>query len=295
MIKNKRDYAKNNQRTAAERRARQSPRRPTQVPKEAWFSLAAALCLLIYSLRPSSNGTWNKISFLTSFFSSSREAIHSKWASVKGFFASKDDLLAQISHLESHLLDLERQVVAADSLRAENEYLRQLVPLVNDQMAATLSIIQTSLPTDPFVVLSSIPVDQCLRVRIGDIAFSPQGFFGTVVAKDKDNITVLLATHIRSRIAVISRQSRKRALLFGNNSSTFSVRYVDDLTDGSLPFTKKPQFLDDLVEGEILDLYSLQHDFKIPVAKVVKKNGKVFAEWLITTRTRYMTLLVQRP
>lgn len=268
----------------------------TSVPKRVVLGLIASLVLLTLGVTLVEHFRSNKMPWNLTLGLTRAQTVLGSWKEdFWRWSSSRQALLEKISSLEQRLIETEKQSLRAASLQEENDYLRSLLPLVDSKDFDTLTVTAVPKPSDPYVVLSYENSKRCANVRVGDVAFTSQGLLGTVIAKKDARMLVLLATHVRSRIPVVARQSRKAAILFGNHSSLFSVRFVRDLQKDSGPFVKNPQAKKDFVEGEILEYPSKQSGVTLPVAKIVRKGNKVLAEWLVTTPSRFMTVLLTTP
>ena len=266
------------------------------VPKSVIGGIVIAFVLVAVELAPSAHLKGNLLLIrATQLLGNIQSTANAWWENLLTWLASRRSLQEKIRTLENLLLESEQQSLQATSLKEENDYLRSLLPIVDGKNLSTLTVTMSPEPTDPYLVLSYGDAESCAGVKAGDIAFTAQGFLGTVTANQGSHVVVLTATHIRSRIPVVARQSQKAAILFGNNSSTFSVRFVRDADDSSGPFVKNPSAKKGFIDGEILDYRSQQNGLTIPVAKIVKDGSKVTARWLVTKQTRFMTLLLTIP
>lgn len=210
---------------------------------------------------------------------------------------TKKKLRERISELERELQTREKEWVDVVQMREENEALRGVLPLVRER--ETVTVVAKPKPGNPFLFVTYPDAASLEHIDVGALAVAPQGFVGTVVAKDGPKVLLLLATQLQSRIPVRSRQSHQRALLQGRNSPFFAIKYAhleDEEKGTSLetasearPFIKEDNRKQDFVDGEILELC----DAPIPVARVVRKKGKVLAEWLVQTPSKYITLVLK--
>lgn len=210
---------------------------------------------------------------------------------------TKKKLRERISALEMELQIREKECADVVRLREENEALRGILPLVREH--ETVTVVAKPKPGNPFLFVTYPDSTSLEHIDIGARAIAPQGFLGTVVAKDRQKVLLLLATQLQSRIPVRSRQSHQRALLQGRNSPFFAIKYAHreeerketshETAAVARPFIQEKNRKQDFIDGEILELC----DAPIPVARVVRKNGKVLAEWLVQTPSRYITLFLK--
>lgn len=291
MIKNEQDYAD------AQRRLKKAQgraaRRLASVSKGIFVGVAGALFLCgLAFLKPERNSqTFRQFPRLLGWTTQAREGVRAAFGSVQEVFTTQATYRRRLRELEQTLLDYEQRMKQMERLQEENTYLRQLLPMTEEASLKTLTVVRTPLPTDPFLVaaVGSFGGGDYLD----HVVFSPQGFLGTVVAQHQDHLVILLATHVQSRIPVISAQSHKQAILFGNQSATFSIRYVRNAdVSPSAPFAEDLQASADLVDGELLHFQSPRTGQLIPVAKVVRQGTTVSAEWIVKKKTKYLTVLM---
>jgi hypothetical protein len=214
---------------------------------------------------------------------------------IRNYFADRRTLMLEITEARQNVLQYEREFFNYERLNSENTYLRAILPIVSEQNLDTLTVIPRVNPRIPFVWLFYASPNAYDKIKVGNVVISPQGVIGRVVSKQKKRtsgeVSVLLATHIQSRIPVISKESRQRAMLHGQNSSLMAIKHIqqncdDDAMEG------KPFIGGDLAfkDGEILML--LCDGAEIPVAKVVMQDGEMKAKWIIDSHMNYMTVIV---
>jgi cell shape-determining protein MreC len=215
---------------------------------------------------------------------------------IRGYVADRNALIRENAEARQKLLQYEREFFNYERLKSENAYLRAILPIVNEQNLETLTVVPRINPRTPFLVLFYASPSTYDKIKVGNVVISPQGMVGRVVSKQKKRtsgeVSVLLATHIQSRIPVISAESRQRAMLHGQNSSVMAIKHVqpsydDDAIEGK-PFIGGGDVA--FKEGEILML--LCDGAEIPVAKVVTQHGKMRAKWIVDSHMDYMTVVV---
>jgi cell shape-determining protein MreC len=215
-------------------------------------------------------------------------------------WSEKKQLWERIENLEINLAQYEKELFKCKQIIEENDYLRKLLPLAEGQSGHTVTLPLLFQRNHPFLIAANAPENIGESIKIGHLVVAPQGVVGQVVAKNETKILILLATHIQSRLPVVSRQSRKKALLFGQNSRYFELRYIKSAasldalpfqSEASKPFVESANGNDadetDWVEGELLDFI----DSRLPVAKIIKKEGKFCAEWVIDPLSPYITIV----
>ncbi|MDR1907813.1 MAG: hypothetical protein LBQ43_03025 [Holosporales bacterium] len=208
---------------------------------------------------------------------------------VKMRFTNNSKLIMENADLCQQILQYEKQFFDYGQLKEENAYLRSILPIVKEQNLETLTVIQRISPTSPFITLIYSSPEAYSKIKVGNIVISPQGVIGRVVAKNQKNgpeIIVFIATHIQSRIPVISSQSRQRAILCGQNSPFMSIQYANVDKECDVPFIEGTG--NNFIDGEILELDGCS----IPVAKIVKREGQILAKWIIDSPTNYVTVII---
>lgn len=291
FTKNKKDYTKQDFKQPKYRIFRKFK----IIPKQVIVWLVFSLFIGGYSLQKKINNANIFPSCLTSiekFYSNIYINISSCFINIKKHITHKKNLLYEMKKLENIILAYEKQLFDYNQLQEENNYLRSILPIVRAQNLETITVIQHPIPSHPFLSLTYPSEDIYKKIQIGNIVLSPQGLIGHVIAKKNSEITVLLATHIQSKIPIISTQSRKRAILFGKNTMFFSLKYVQPELLHPLPFIKETHGKSEFIEGEILEFFDQNNNIKIPVARIVKKNNKIMAEWLVKQQTKYITILI---
>lgn len=271
----------------------------SKFPRKVVAGIAVVGFVFLYSLHHSKNAPLNLLSKIEMLNESVRARIKSAFSFLEHVGETKKNLRLQVAELEEQLRFYERAWLNAEQLREENEALRGVLPLVRGHK--TLTVAVKPKPGHPFLFVTYPSADALEQIEIGALAVAPQGFVGTVVAKEETKVLLLLATQVQSRIPVRSRQSHRQALLVGRNSPFFTIKYthreVEDNDEGiSIKdtqrrpiFIKEADLKQDFIDGEILELC----DTRIPVARIVRKNGKTLAEWVVQTPSNYITILLK--
>ncbi|GHS93217.1 hypothetical protein AGMMS49949_06250 [Alphaproteobacteria bacterium] len=219
-----------------------------------------------------------------------------KGEKIRLFFTEKNELLQRNEQLQAQLLRYEQKFFEYASLKKENHYFKKILPVVEAQHLETVTVLQRQSPLHPYTFLTYPSADVCRKIQIGNLVLSTQGLVGRVVDKKNNTILILQASHIQSRLPVFSRQSHRKALLCGQNSALFVLKYSQKeekiTTD---PFIADETEEADWVEGELLDFWSANSALQIPVARIVRKNGKVFAKGVATSRSDYITVILDNP
>lgn len=207
----------------------------------------------------------------------------------------KDTLNKQISSLKSELLVYEEVYLKYQNILKENEYLREILPIIQEKNIKTITVLKQVDKSQPFIFTPYDSENFFECVKIGNSVIAPDGFIGRVVGKSKKHIIIQLVTHIQSRIPVISKKSNRKAVLFGQNNNFFKIKYVTDENYGNEPFFENINTHDDFVEGEVLETYDIDGnlEYSFPVAKIVKNpNGKLIAKWIVEKKHEYMTIII---
>jgi rod shape-determining protein MreC len=206
----------------------------------------------------------------------------------------KTELINEIDSLNKRINNYQKALFNYKELKAENDYLKSILPIAESINMKTFTVIKRTASCQPFVVISSD--ENFENVRPGDVVISTDGLFGRVVSKNNKKITVLLATHIHSRIPVISRESKNRAILFGQNCDFLKIKYVTN--DNASGEVQECEAKKNFIEGEILETIDTGGFFpqSIPVAKIEKdKTGHIKAKWLCSEgKELFMTILFKK-
>jgi rod shape-determining protein MreC len=210
----------------------------------------------------------------------------------------RKELIQEIFNLKKKLNKYAKKKFGYKKLKEENIYLKSILPIVSGLDLKTITTIQKPALSQHFVVVSSLPKDIAKNITSGDIVLSTKGVFGKVIYNDKGNISILLITHINSRIPVISTKSRKKAILFGKNCDFLKIKYVKDENeeeDEKSVFQKeKAKF----IEGEILETIDTCGFFlkSCPVAKIEKdSNGNMQAKWICSgEQSSFVTIVFRK-
>lgn len=271
----------------------------SRLPRKLFVGTSVLGLVFLYSLNHSKKTPLPLLSKVEMLYEGVRGHVSGVFAFWEQIGEGKEKLRSRVLELEKLLRSYEQELADAAQLREENEALRGVLPLVKERQ--TLTVVAKPKPGHPFLFVTYPDADMLEQIEIGALAVAPQGLVGTVVAKDGARVLLLLATQIQSRIPVRSCQSHQRALLLGRNSPFFAIKYthreIDEGPEGASVeasqeapiFIKESDLKKDFVDGEILELC----DVPIPVARIVHKNGKILAEWLVQTPSKYITLILK--
>jgi cell shape-determining protein MreC len=205
----------------------------------------------------------------------------------------KSDLINENKKFRNVILRYEKQFLDYYKIQQENEYLRSILPLVSEQNIDTVSVVPCFSPPSAYLTLFFRSSSVANRINLGNIVFSTQGVVGQVVdikriSNEEIEVIVMLITNIQSRIPVVSAKSHKHAILCGQNSKFFAVKYVKSIeNDNDVAFIEEAK---DFIDGEILEFS--EGDMKIPVAKIVMQKDDTLAKWVVDSPTHYVTVAV---
>jgi cell shape-determining protein MreC len=241
--------------------------------------------------------------------------IKNQIARVAGFVKDKEELLDEIEKLKQTIITYKKHGLVYKNISRENEYLTSILPLIKALNVKTITVVQKPAPAQPFVSISSLSEEFVDTVAVGNAVLSEHGLFGRVIAKNGDKVMILLATHLQSRIPIVSTQSKKRAVLFGKNNNYLKIKYVDgggeELSKSSKlqatkgrgendgpPFFEDEKQKDGFINGEILETSDEGGFFpkSIPVARIEKdNNGNIRAKWLCSDEpSAFITIAIYR-
>lgn len=269
------------------------------LPRKILVGAGVALFLFFYTLGHRSDGPLIKVILsIEKVNTRLHDQLLEGSTFLKSKLESKEKLRSKIAALEKQLQTHEKQFFDIQQLREENEALRAILPLVRDR--TTITVICKPKPSNPFLFVTYPGPEALEGIKPGALVLAPQGLVGTVVAKEAEEVVILLATQVQSKIPVRSQQSHKRALLLGQNTRFFALKYAHDeaeetasqeegISSADRPFVKDSHIKEGFIEGEILELC----DQPIPVARVVKRGKKILAEWLIKSPSKYLTILLK--
>jgi cell shape-determining protein MreC len=242
---------------------------------------------------------------------------------VRLFSEKKQVLLDKINALHEELSEYKRITFDYNELKQQNEYLRGVSPIIRGLDLDTITATHRPDASHPFTVVVELPDAVAEKVAVGDVAVSLHGLFGRVVFKNKNNIMIVLATNLLSKIPVRSRQSKRRAILLGNNVDYLKIKYVQNEeellapgesgTDGRAAFEEQDggatangptshqtqtRKVGPFIEGEILETIAAGGFFPpgIPVAKIERRdeNGEPRAKWVCCEENSEFVTIVFR-
>ncbi|MDR0631091.1 MAG: hypothetical protein LBF66_00770 [Holosporales bacterium] len=213
--------------------------------------------------------------------------------------ADRNTLMRELKDARECIIEHEKALFDYERLKFENAYMRALLPIVNEQNLDTLTVVPQINPRTPLLVLLYTSLHVYDKIKVGNVVIAPQGAIGRVISKQKKRnfgeVSVLLATHIQSRLPVISKESRHKAILNGQNSPLMAIKHVQpDNDDAASKDAESKPFIGGgaslFKEGETLML--LCNGAELPVAKVVMRDGVAKAQWLIDSHVNYITVVI---
>lgn len=235
---------------------------------------------------------WAGIGALTRPVAALQEKAHNAADLVK----SRRALEQENALLRKKVRAYEAQYFDYAKLQEENTYLRRLHTIAERISPPYITVLRRPAPDQPFVVLTSPPPEVYAAVATGDAVISPEGLVGVVHGKAHGTITVHLAPHVRSRIPVVGSKSRRRALLCGQNSPFFCIKYIATTPAQSGPYTV-PSAKEEapFEEGEFLETDTSSGPWHRPirVAQIVRNGDKLRARWVASEQETYMTILLE--
>lgn len=262
------------------------------------IGIGCGVLLLGYTLKHEHWGhTW------TAYFWETLDSVWQPFVQIKEnvedkskLLQDKKELLKENQQLKKKLQESEAQYFEHEALIKENTYLRALAPMVKDKPFQTLTMVKKIAFSQPFMVLSYVSPEVCQRVQEGAPVLSPAGLIGLVLGVGQSKVLVRLVTHVQSRIVVVGEKSKRKAILFGQNSPIFRIKYVVSVGKENGPYMEDPQHAVTFEEGETLLTDTSTGDFlhSIPVAKMVRnEQGDLQAQWTSHNDEPYMTVVIE--
>ncbi|MBV8939471.1 MAG: rod shape-determining protein MreC [Alphaproteobacteria bacterium] len=128
--------------------------------------------------------------------------------------------------LKAQVARLSETQAGLRELKAENEALRQLLPLVPPGQPHYIAARIVGESGGPFVRAALVSAGSIDGVVPGQAVIGGGGLVGRVVEPGTLASRVLLLTDINSRVPVVGEMSGERAIASGNNTGQLSLEYV---------------------------------------------------------------------
>lgn len=282
------------------KRSKQRIFRPLRIINFRVIVLCAASTLILIGSLQQSDWTTAVTSYICDAIDEITKPCKSISHTMFDLFQMTEDkkrLIKENKELKDEIQQYKLKYFDYQGLIEENEYLRSMVPIIEKKKFETITVIKKPIFSQPFVVVSYPSQEICKQIQLNAFVISPDGLVGTVVGKSRHKVIVRLITHIQSRIAVVSTQSHKKALLFGQNSPYFKIKYITNEADDNASFREKLKIENEFIEGEYLETDSGFGNLKssIRVAQMVRNaEGKLVAQCISEAKDSYMTIIIDQ-
>ncbi|MDR0625202.1 MAG: hypothetical protein LBF72_02010 [Holosporales bacterium] len=283
--------------------------RPLKVGATYVFVCVGVLAFLLLStIKHEALSYWifEKVNLVTTYLLKPFELARRALKNAQDLLKGQEALLQEIGCLQRRVLQYEKKLIDYNAVKEENLFLQKVMPIVKTLDSSTITVRRPA-PSQPFTVVTDIGGAIAENVSIGDVVVSVNGLFGRVVFKTANSVVILVVPNLQSRIPVRSRESKKKAILFGNNTPFLKIKYINEEADGDdvgmkqplqNDFFQKRKDLEEFVEGEILETVSSGGFFQhgIPVARIERgSNGKLLAKWICSNdEDEFMTIVFRK-
>jgi rod shape-determining protein MreC len=142
-----------------------------------------------------------------------------------------DSLYKENVELKNEIEILKQSIATLESELQKFKILRNEFKYYADQKTDYITVRLVSITPGPYIKQARINGGSNLGIERGDIVLYRQMLLGRIIEVHNDFSVVLLIFDPRSKISVITQNSRKKIVLEGNNGMRLDIKYLLDADD----------------------------------------------------------------
>lgn len=112
------------------------------------------------------------------------------------------------------------------NLQVENRQLKKMLNFVNELEYSYITARLVSDASGPFNKSMMVDAGSMDGVKKGQVVVNEEGLIGRITDVSKHSARILLITDINSKVPVLSKESRERSILVGNNTNSPDLVYL---------------------------------------------------------------------